>query len=171
MRLHRVAIAAYLMAGASTGMQAQSTTLVRTTDGSVRGSVVDGVASWKGIPFAAPAVGPLRWRAPQPATPWSGVRDAVEYQHDCVQLPFPSDAAPLGTTPSEDCLYLNIWKPAQGTGRLPVLVWIYGGGWVVPGHVLGRHPGERRDSRRQLQLPHWPVRLVRSSAAHPRRHG
>ena len=141
MKLYRVAFAAYLLAGASTVMQAQSTNVVRTTEGSVRGSVVHGVASWKGIPFAAPAVGPLRWRAPQPATPWTGVRDAIEYQHDCMQLPFPSDAAPLGTTPSEDCLYLNVWKPAQTTGRLPVLVWIYGGGWVNGGSSPATYSG------------------------------
>jgi para-nitrobenzyl esterase len=114
-------------------MHAQSPTILRTSDGSVRGAIEDGVASWKGIPFAAPPLGPLRWRAPQPATPWTGVRDAIEYQHDCMQLPFGGDAAPLGTTPSEDCLYLNIWRPASATGTLPVLVWIFGGGWVNGG--------------------------------------
>src|SRR4029453_10279451 len=122
-------------------MQAQSSTVVRTSEGSVGGSVVDGVASWKGIPFAAPPIGPLRWRAPQPPTSWTGVRDAIEYQHDCMQLPFESDAAPIGTTPSEDCLYLNIWKPADATGRLPVLVWIYGGGWVNGGSSPATYSG------------------------------
>jgi para-nitrobenzyl esterase len=134
-------IAACLMAGASTVVQAQSSTIVKTSEGSVRGPVVDGVASWKGIPFAAPPVGPLRWRTPQPATSWTGVRDALEYQHDCMQLPFESDAAPIGTTPSEDCLYLNIWKPTNATGRLPVLVWIYGGGWVNGGSSPATYSG------------------------------
>ncbi len=133
MRLHALAIGACLAAGASTVMQAQSSTVIKTSEGSVRGSIVDGVASWKGIPFAGPPVGQLRWRAPQPATPWTGIRDAIEYQHDCMQLPFGGDAAPLGTSPSEDCLYLNIWRPAVAAGRLPVLVWIYGGGWVNGG--------------------------------------
>jgi para-nitrobenzyl esterase len=58
-----------------------------------------------------------------------------------MQLPFPSDAAPLGTTPSEDCLYLNVWKPAQTTNRLPVLVWIYGGGWVNGGSSPATYSG------------------------------
>ena len=122
-------------------MHAQPSTIARTGSGDVRGSIVDGVVSWKGIPFAAPPLGALRWRAPQPATAWTSVRDAVEYQHDCMQLPFPSDAAPLGTTPSEDCLYLNVWKPAQTTGRLPVLVWIYGGGWVNGGSSPATYSG------------------------------
>src|SRR3984893_14012073 len=83
------------------------------------------VRVFKGVPFAAPPVGPLRWRAPQPVKPWSGVREATTYQADCMQVPFPSDAAPLGTKPAEDCLYINIWKPAAAAaGKLPVLVWI-----------------------------------------------
>ena len=106
---------------------------VRIETGLVRGTVADGVTSWKGIPFAAPPVGPLRWRAPQPAARWQGVRDATAYAADCMQQPFPSDAAPLGTRPSEDCLYANVWKPAGSGGKLPVLVWIYGGGFVNGG--------------------------------------
>ena len=106
---------------------------VATESGKVAGSTVDGIASWKGIPFAAPPVGPLRWRAPQPAARWSGVRAATDYGHDCMQLPFPSDAAPLGTTPAEDCLTVNVWKPAAAKAKLPVVVWIYGGGFVNGG--------------------------------------
>jgi para-nitrobenzyl esterase len=71
--------------------------VVATDAGKVQGAVARGVASWKGIPFAAPPVGDLRWRAPQPPAPWSGVREATAYGNDCMQLPFPSDAAPLGT--------------------------------------------------------------------------
>ena len=106
---------------------------IRTDNGTVRGQVAEGVDSWKGIPFAAPPVGPLRWRAPQPAAKWTGVRDATRYSSDCMQKPFPSDAAPLGTTPAEDCLYANIWRPTGAKGKLPVLVWIYGGGFVNGG--------------------------------------
>ncbi len=105
----------------------------RTDSGSVRGQTAEGVESWKGIPFAAPPVGPLRWRAPQPAAKWTGVRDATQYSSDCMQKPFPSDAAPLGTTPAEDCLYANVWRPKAAKGKLPVLVWIYGGGFVNGG--------------------------------------
>ena len=111
-----------------------------TEYGKVAGSVERGIASWKGVPFAAPPVGELRWRAPQPAASWEGVRDATAYSADCMQLPFPSDAAPLGTTPAEDCLYLNVWSPttkagarARKAGKLPVIVWIYGGGFVNGG--------------------------------------
>jgi para-nitrobenzyl esterase len=101
--------------------------------GKLAGATAAGVDSFKGIPFAAPPVGDLRWRAPQPAAPWTGTRDATAYANDCAQLPFPSDAAPLGTPPSEDCLYANVWRPARHARKLPVLVWIYGGGFVNGG--------------------------------------
>jgi para-nitrobenzyl esterase len=113
---------------------AQDTPVSVTVEtGALKGSIEDGVASWKGIPFAAPPVGALRWRAPQPAAAWQGERDATAYGHDCMQVPFPSDAAPLGTPPAEDCLYANVWRPAKAGGKLPVMVWIYGGGFVNGG--------------------------------------
>lgn len=115
----------------STAM-AQSVT-VATESGPVRGAAEDSVLSWKGIPFAAPPVGPLRWRAPQPMTSWAPVRDTTSYRNDCMQVPFPSDAAPLGRPPAEDCLYANIWRPAAAKAKLPVIVWIYGGGFVNGG--------------------------------------
>lgn len=108
--------------------------VIATDRGKVRGTVADGVTSWKGIPFAAAPVGALRWRAPQPAPAWQGIRAADAYAHDCMQVPFPSDAAPLGTQPAEDCLYVNVWKPAaSAAAKLPVIVWIYGGGFVNGG--------------------------------------
>ncbi len=111
-----------------------ATNVVTIESGKVQGSVKDGVLSFKGIPFAAPPLGPLRWRAPQPVTQWTGVRDTTEYALDCDQLPFPSDAAPLGAGTSEDCLYVNLWKPAAAqSAKLPVMVWIYGGGFVNGG--------------------------------------
>jgi len=108
-------------------------TEVRVEQGRLSGSVENGVASWKGIPFAAPPVGPLRWRAPQPAASWQDVRPATAYGHDCMQKPFDGDAAPLGTPPAENCLYANVWRPAAFKGKLPVVVWIYGGGFVNGG--------------------------------------
>src|ERR1700744_2280907 len=106
-------------------------TEVSVDSGALAGASADGGGSFKATPSAAPPVGPLRWRAPQPAAHWSGVRPATEYGHDCMQLPFPSDAAPLGTRPDEDCLVMNVWRPAESAGRkLPVVVWIYGGGFV-----------------------------------------
>lgn len=118
--------------GASAAL-AQGHERVRTDAGVVQGSTDDSVTSWRGIPFAAPPIGPLRWRAPQPAKSWSGVRPATVYANDCMQKPFPSDAAPLGTAPSEDCLYANVWRPAAAKAKLPVVFWIYGGGFVNGG--------------------------------------
>ena len=112
---------------------AQPSERVHIDTGIVEGSTDGSVVSWKGIPFAAPPVGPLRWRAPQPARSWTGVRPARVYANDCMQVPFPSDAAPLGTPPAEDCLYANVWRPAAAKGRLPVIFWIYGGGFVNGG--------------------------------------
>lgn len=117
---------------------------VVTTDlGKVKGQTADGVTSFKGIPFAAPPIGDLRWRPPQLATNWTGVREAIQYGHDCMQKPFPSDAAPLGTTQSEDCLVGNVWAPEHHTGKLPVLVWIYGGGWVNGGSSPAVYDGSQ----------------------------
>jgi len=109
------------------------TPVVTIDTGKLAGHIDNGALSWKGIPFAAAPIGPLRWRAPQPAASWTGVRDASHYGNDCMQVPFPSDAAPLGTPPAEDCLYANVWKPATANGKLPVMVWIYGGGFVNGG--------------------------------------
>lgn len=137
MKAWNMMLACGAMAGAipAASVAQTSAPIIATANGKVQGAVEDGVASWKGIPFAAPPVGPLRWRAPQPAASWQGVRPATQYSHDCMQKPFPSDAAPLGTTPAEDCLYLNVWKPAAATTgtKLPVMVWIYGGGFVNGG--------------------------------------
>ena len=103
--------------------------------GRVAGLAQGEVDTFLGIPYAVPPVGALRWRAPQPARHWSGVRAATHYGHDCMQTPFPSDAAPLGVQPAEDCLYMNVWRPAAAKpgDHLPVLVWIYGGGSVNGG--------------------------------------
>ena len=117
----------------ATTASAQPVERVRVDTGIVEGSAEDAVISWKGIPFAAPPVGPLRWRAPQAAKSWAGVRAAKAYANDCMQMPFPSDAAPLGTPPAEDCLYANVWRPAGAKSKLPVLFWIYGGGFVNGG--------------------------------------
>ncbi|MBL0159370.1 MAG: carboxylesterase family protein [Bryobacterales bacterium] len=108
--------------------------VVRVDSGELRGVVEDGVAAYKGIPFAAPPVGELRWRPTQPAAPWSGVRPAAEYGADCMQGRFGPPPAPgaCGRAPSEDCLFVNVWRPASAArgAKLPVMVWIHGGGFV-----------------------------------------
>ena len=108
---------------------------VPTATGMVAGTTTATVSEFLGIPYAAPPVGANRWRAPQPAAAWTGVRDATHYGHDCAQAPFPPDAAPIRTLPAEDCLYLNVWKPAAARARakLPVMVWVHGGGFVNGG--------------------------------------
>ena len=109
--------------------------LAQTETGKVKGVQQEGVIAFKGIPYAAPPVGDLRWRAPQPAKSWDGTLEATAFGHDCMQIPFAADEAPLTTTPAEDCLYVNVWKPADAKegDKLPVLFWIYGGGWVNGG--------------------------------------
>ena len=117
---------------------------VKIAGGTIEGSVEAGVSSFKGIPYAEPPVGDLRWRPPQPVKPWTGVKATTAYGHDCAQLPFPGDAAPLGTPPAEDCLVLNVWRPAERTtAKLPVMVWIYGGGFVNGGSSPAVYDGSQ----------------------------
>ncbi len=108
--------------------QAGEPVLVRTRDGSLRGLSQAGVKEFRGIPFAEPPVGPLRFQPPVRKAPWSGVRDATSFGASPMQENEP------GVEHSEDCLYLNVWAP-EGKGPFPVFVWIHGGGFTG-GHAF-----------------------------------
>ncbi len=113
--------------------QVSDPAVVKTESGSVRGVEKDGVISWKGIPYAAPPVGKLRWRVPQPAVSWPGVRDANQFGPACMQTD--------DVQKSEDCLFLNAWRPASPSqGALPVMVWIHGGAMVHGSSTM--YPGD-----------------------------
>ena len=108
---------------------------VELTHGQVSGvELENGVTVFRGIPFAAPPVGDLRWKPPEPPIPWRGVRVADTFGPACMQ-----GRAPLM---SEDCLYLNVWtKAASDQDNLPVMVWIHGGGWSSGASSNGTYDG------------------------------
>lgn len=115
---------------------------VQTEAGSVDGVRQGDVRAYLGIPYAAPPTGNLRWRAPQPAMPWRGVRPADHFAPACMQkgVSMPGEKPPVT---SEDCLYLNIWAPAKaGGGKLPVMVWIHGGGYTNGSAAMALYWGD-----------------------------
>jgi len=129
-------LTAILALGAAAPGLAQAPAPVPTEAGLVQGVAEKDLMVYKGIPFAAPPVGDLRWRAPQPAAKWAGVRAADKFGPD----PWQGDGK--GNV-SEDCLYLNLWTPAKSPGdKLPVLIWIYGGGFSFGSNSTPVHNGE-----------------------------
>jgi para-nitrobenzyl esterase len=119
---------------------------VKTSNGALAGTTSsDGkVNIFKGIPFAAPPVGQLRWKSPQPAQSWEGVKPVTSFGARCMQARVFDDMVFRDSGPSEDCLYLNVWTPAASAhGNLPVMVWIYGGGFVGGAASEPRQDGEQ----------------------------
>src|ERR1700756_6036637 len=104
---------------------------VKTRLGTVEGKDDGKVKTFLGIPYAAPPVGNLRWKAPAPAAKWKGTREATSFGSRCMQGAVFSDMVFRDPGINEDCLYLNVWAPKKTSDKLPVMVWIYGGGFVA----------------------------------------
>lgn len=123
-------LCAILLAGAAATCQsAHAQTQITTEAGDVAGAATGKVISFKGIPYAAPPVGPLRWKAPEPLARWTGVRNAIAFGNACPQLERKEAWAQVGQQ-SEDCLFLNVWRPVK-PGKYPVMVFLHGGGFVA----------------------------------------
>ena len=109
-------------------------TIVETRQGRLEGTRAGAQIVFRGVPFAAPPVGPRRWAAPAPPESWSGVRSASEFAAAAPQIEVALETLPIleiGVPTSEDCLYLNVWTPACDAARRPVMVWIHGGGFTI----------------------------------------
>jgi para-nitrobenzyl esterase len=122
----------------------------QTTNGAVQGiTLSSGVRSFRGIPYAAPPVRDLRWKPPQPVQSWQGVRLAERFEHQCLQARAFGDMMFRNAGGSEDCLYVNVWTPpnAAPNATLPVLFYIFGGGWVAGDGSEPRYDGESMAKR------------------------
>jgi para-nitrobenzyl esterase len=145
-RVLLVMVAALLFGLNSQFALSQADLLVKTAQGTVNGKAINQgrVKAFLGLPYAAPPVGYLRWRAPQPATKWAGVRYASNYGAHCAQNLVFADIHFQDAGPSEDCLFLNVYAPAKSTAtsKLPVMLWIHGGGYSAGASSEPRHNGD-----------------------------
>jgi para-nitrobenzyl esterase len=132
---HAAVLGAVILAGCACADPVQTATgiLVKTASGTLEGTrdQLSGVAAFKGIPYAQPPLGDLRWKPPQPIKDWQGVRRADAFGPRAMQMPLFGDMVFRSQGMSADCLYLNVWTPAKSSNeRLPVLVYFFGGGFV-----------------------------------------
>ncbi len=144
-RIKFLAAAACAVLLSTPAARASDALTVVTDRGSIQGILSnDGqVRTFLGIPYAAPPVGPLRWKPPQPAAKWSGVRSATSFGPRCMQTHLYPDMVFRDSGPSEDCLTLNVWAPAaKNAAPFPVMVWIHGGGFVTGGSSEPRQDGK-----------------------------
>src|SRR6204780_4284276 len=143
--ISRYLCAAAGMAAFALPAHAGNPLVVKTDQGKVQGKIsADGQArDFLGIPYAALTVGPLRWKPPQPAAKWQGVRQASSFGSRCFQQERFDDMVFRDPGESEDCLTLNVWTPASKTkAKLPVMVWIFVGGFAGGGTSEPRQDGE-----------------------------
>jgi para-nitrobenzyl esterase len=127
----------------STSVQAADT--VKTANGVLEGTInpSTGIRMFKGVPFARPPIGDMRWQEPQTPENWTGVRKANQFGPRCPQRPVFGDMNFRSNGMSEDCLYLNVWTPAKsGNAKLPVLVYFFGGGFIAGDGSEPRYDGE-----------------------------
>jgi para-nitrobenzyl esterase len=146
-----LAFTATIVAASTIAIPAAISDPIAIATGRISGvTLPSGVRAFKGIPFAAPPVGELRWKEPQPAAKWDGVRKAEQFSNVCVQPSQPNRVPnnvtvdlPDSPKTSEDCLYLNVWTSAnRANERLPVMVWIFGGAYTEGGGSSKHNDGE-----------------------------
>src|SRR5664280_165441 len=149
MQIKLQAMGALAIAGLALGLSsfvyADSLT-VKTAQGKAQGKTINEgkVRAFMGLPYAAPPVGDLRWKAPQPPAKWKGERDAAKYGSRCAQGRVFDDMVFLDGGESEDCLFLNVFAPvdAKDKSKLPVMFWIHGGGYAGGASSEPRHNGD-----------------------------
>jgi para-nitrobenzyl esterase len=144
MKMQGIVVTAALLCAAASLADNRPVT-VKIDAGPLVGATADGVSTFKGVPFAKPPLGALRWKAPQAPEKWREPRDATQFQLPCVQPTDPEGKRPNGGgvsgKTSEDCLYLNVFAPANAK-RAPVMLWLYGGASYLGGAHLGGYNGE-----------------------------
>lgn len=143
--------------------------VVETKAGKIQGSIEDNLHVFKGVPYAKPPVGELRFRPPQPVEPWKGKRDATAFGTVSVQADIPMAAMMGGGEPaSEDCLYLNVWTPGLDNAKRPVMVWLHGGAFIFGSGSSPMYSGKTLSSLGDVVVVTLNYRLgVFGYLAHP----